>query len=259
MDAFGNVEAQVSALRASGDLATAFNRWKRQSDGLAGFDQAESLIRFLRDPKAVPRSRKDAALAALCLQAQGGDQRGAAFLLWLVLPGLLRVRRSLASRRILSPQDLDAELVAGAWEAATKIHVDTHDVAARLVNAARWRSLAAIRDALEAVKRCQPMGADLSELGEVEDDSEESENFLAEALREGVVSQEEVQLLLASRRTIGEVRKSLGLTVYAAQNRKRRARQRLIDWLAVNGFLHTSGSAPRPKLSPSFPTSPDKV
>jgi len=58
------------------------------------------------------------------------------------------------------------------------------------------------------------------------------EEVLSEAVRAGVISSEEAELFRATHGTIGKVRARMGFTVYGAQNRRRRARQRLLDWLA---------------------------
>jgi len=58
------------------------------------------------------------------------------------------------------------------------------------------------------------------------------EEVLSEAVRAGVISSEEAELFRATHGTIGKVRARMEVTVYGAQNRRRRARQRLLDWLA---------------------------
>src|SRR6266545_4123964 len=74
MDLLGRIEEEVTALRGSGALANAFRGWKEQGEGLRSFGDAESLITFLRDPRTGLTPRKDAALAALCVEASSGDQ-----------------------------------------------------------------------------------------------------------------------------------------------------------------------------------------
>jgi hypothetical protein len=97
MDPLEKVEGDLVALRRSGALDRALRRWQARREELRSFDDAEALIRFLRDPDLKPRRAKDPVLAALCMEATLGDQRAATLLLWLMLPGLLRVRRRLAS------------------------------------------------------------------------------------------------------------------------------------------------------------------
>ena len=58
------------------------------------------------------------------------------------------------------------------------------------------------------------------------------EAFLTEAMRAGVISSADAVLLRTTRETIGEVRERLGIKLAAAQQRRHRARGRLLDWLA---------------------------
>jgi hypothetical protein len=58
------------------------------------------------------------------------------------------------------------------------------------------------------------------------------EDVLSEAVREGVISSEEAELFRATHGTMGKVRARMGVTAYGAQNRRRRARRRVLDWLA---------------------------
>lgn len=210
-------------------LNEALRRWNARRQGLRPFGDADALITFLRDPKAGERSAKDAALAAVAMEATGGDQLAGTLLLWLVLPGLTRLRQRLGAWDAIPAEDLDAELVSGVWEAATEIHPGTSRVAARLVNRARWRALAAMRPAIDWEHRSEPLPAQVEDLSE---GSGSSDGLLAAALAQGVISEDEAELLLSSRRTIVEIRDRLGLTVYGAQNRRRRAKARLRAWLA---------------------------
>jgi hypothetical protein len=247
MDLLARLEEEITALRGSGALAAAFRTWKEQVEGLRSFRDAENLIAFLRDSKAGPRGRKDAALAALCVEASSGDQRAAPLLLWLLLPGLLRVRSGLDARDALGAQDLDAELVTGVWEAATKVRPETREVAARLVNHARWHALAAIRQAIDWARRFEPLGAEVADIPEPKVEPGELLDFLTEAVREGVISSTEVQLVLASRQTIREVGARLGITLCGAQNRRGRARKRFLTWVRV---LPDLSPVPRVATSP---------
>jgi hypothetical protein len=53
-------------------------------------------------------------------------------------------------------------------------------------------------------------------------------------VRAGVISTGEAELFRATHGAIGKVRARMRVSVYGAQNRRRRARQRLLDWLAVS-------------------------
>jgi len=230
VDLLQRVEGDHAALRRSGTLDEALRRWKTRRDALRSYADAEALIGFLRDPGAEPRVAKDSALAAISVEATHGDQMAATLLLWLMLPGLLRVRRRLVTWNALGREDLDAELLAGVWEAATAVGPATSNVAARLLNRARRRALTAVRRAADWTGRSEPLSTDMAE-PEYEH-AGGREEVLSEAVRAGVISSEEAELFRATHGTIGKVRARMGVTAYGAQNRRRRARQRLLDWLA---------------------------
>jgi hypothetical protein len=246
MDLLEKVEADLVALRRSGAIEEALRRWKSHRAELRSFASVEALIGFLRDPDVVPRRAKNPVLAALCLEAAGGDEDAATFLLWLMLPGLLRVRQRVSSGNALGREDLEAELIAGLWEAATTVEAKTANVAARLVDRARRRALAAVRQASDLAKRSLPFSTEIGEPPGLEDDT--GGGVLAEAVRAGVISEVEADLFRASRSNVAAVRARLGVTAYAAQNRRRRARRRLVRWL--------SDSAPVPPSSDSPGTPP---
>jgi hypothetical protein len=230
MDLLQRVEGDLAALQRSGELDEALRRWKTTRDALQSFADVEGLIGFLRDPGAEPRAAKDSALAAISVEATGGDQTAATLLLWLMLPGLLRARQRLVSWNALGREDLDAELLAGVWEAATAVGPSSTSVAARLVNRARRRAITAAKRAADWAGRSEPLSTEMAEPG-LEPGSDDPEDILTEAARAGVISTGEAELFRATHGTIGKVRARMGVTVYGAQNRRRRARRRLLDWL----------------------------
>ena len=231
MDLLQRVEGDHAALRRSGTLDEALRRWKTRRDALRSYADVEALIGFLRDPGAEPRAAKDSALATISVEATEGDQTAATLLLWLMLPGLLRVRQRLATWNALGREDLDAELLAGVWEAATAVGPATTSVAARLVNRARRRAMTAARRAADWAERSEPLSTEMGDPGP-EPGPDDSEDILVEAVRAGVISSEEAELFRATHGTIGKVRARLGVTVYGAQSRRRRARRRLLAWRA---------------------------
>jgi hypothetical protein len=244
MDLLARIEEEITTLRRSGALTAGFRMCKERGDGLRSFDEVETLIAFLRDSKAGPPQRKDAALAALCMEASSGDQRVATLLIWLLLPGLLRLRHDLAGGA-MAAQDLEAELVTGVWEAAVDVHPDSRKVAARLVNRARWRAIAAMREAIDWAGRFQQLGAEAADVPEPEVEPTVLREILTEAVWEGVVSSAEVELILASRFTLREVGDRLGLTFCAAQQRRGRAKRRLLAWVAESSRIPPQSLAPR--------------
>jgi len=231
MDLLGRVEGDLAALRRSGALDSALRRWQIRRQELSSFANAEALIGFLRDPDTEPREAKDQVLAALCMEAAGGDQSAGSLLLWLMLPGLLRVRRSLAAWKALGSEDLDAELLTGVWEAATAIGSATPNVAARLLDRARRRAFAAIRQAAEWAGRTEPLSGEVEESIGPKAVASDADDVLAEAVRAGVISAAEVDLFRASRGTVRELRSHLQLTESGLRSRRRRAKRRLLAWL----------------------------
>lgn len=233
MELIEKIEQDLKALRRAGELDGAFERWRAHREEVGSFSDADALIGFLRDPAARPRRMKDGALAALCAEATGGDETAATLLLWLMVPGLLVVRRRLDVRNRLDHDDLDAELLAGMWEAATAIGPATTNVALRLLARARRRALAAARRSARWSGWSEPLRPRDVERG-LEADPDVTNGVLSDAVRTGIICEEEAELFRATRGTIGEVRARLGLTVYGAQNRRRRARERLLEWLATS-------------------------
>jgi hypothetical protein len=231
VDLIRRIEGDLAALRRTGMLGEALRRWQARWHGLRPFADAEALIDFFRDPDSAPPRAKDSALAALCVEATHGDQAASTLLLWLMLPGLLRVRQRLAAWRALGRDDLDAELIAGVWEAAGAVGPASTGVAARMVNRARRRGHAAVRRATDWAGRCEPLSTEVSDGALVPGDVG-IEGILRDAVQAGVISVGEAELICTTRETIGEVRERLGVTLYAAQMRRHRARRRLLDWLA---------------------------
>jgi hypothetical protein len=225
------IEEDLRELRRAGTLDEALARWRARRSALRSFADAEALITFLRHPNPSPRAAKDSALAAVCVEATHGDRAASTLLLWLMLPGLLRVRQRLAAWNALAREDLDAEMIAGLWEAASAVAPDTTGVGARMVNRARRRAFGAVRRAANWAGRSAQLSTDISD-DAIAPGADGLEAFLTESVRAGVISSADAVLLRTTRETIGEVRERLGIKLAAAQQRRHRARQRLLDWLA---------------------------
>lgn len=225
------IEKDFMARRDAGALDAAWPRWLARRESLRRFADPEDLVAACRDRASHPWEEADAGLAALCLEARGGDETAASLLLWLVLPGLLRLRSRLARSVVLPPEDLDAELLAGIWEAASVVQASTRRVASRLLNTALWRALNTLREALRWAETATPLAPELEDRAEFTAPSPEPGDALAGAVREGAVSSDEMELLLTTRRTIGKIAAQLGISLSAAQGRRHRARERLLAWL----------------------------
>jgi hypothetical protein len=233
VDLLTKLEADVATRRASGALGEALRRWRTRHEGLRSFDQPDDLIRFVREPDDQRRESKDLVLAALATEGVNGDDDAALLLVWLMLPGLLLLRRRFAARDGLDGDDLDAELLAGLWESAARVRPATSYVAKRLLDAARRRAFAAIRHEEAWIGRIEPLQGDIEESAEGAD-AGETLDVLSEAVAEGIVSQADAELFRASHATIPRLRSRLGISESAARSRRLRAKRRLLDWLATS-------------------------
>jgi DNA-directed RNA polymerase specialized sigma24 family protein len=232
MDLFTRIEADVRARRESGALGAEFRRWREGREELRRFADVEELVTACRD--GTSRGAADLALRGLCAVAREGDQSAGSLLVWLLLPGLLSVRSGLRAEDALPREDLDAELVAGVWEAAASLVESDRHVARRLVNAARWRVLAAMRESIEWAERTENLDVEPADESGPAGWDGEAGDALAAAVREGVLSPEDAQLLVAARERIRALGEKLGLSLNGVQSRRFRARQRLRDWVETS-------------------------
>jgi hypothetical protein len=237
VDLLAKLEADVAERRASGALNKTLGRWRTHHEELTIFDDLEGLIGFIRNPDRERHGSKDFVLAALCVEGRGGDDDAALLLVWLMLPGLLLLRRRLATHGALNRDELDAELLAGVWESAARVRPATTYVAKRLLDGARRRVMAAIRREEDWTGRTEPLtpGREGSAMSGV--DSEGLHDFLAEGVGAGVISAVDAELLRASRAVIPTLRARLGISECAARSRRHRAKRRLLDWLATNSTM----------------------
>ncbi len=257
VDLLGKVEADLAARRTSGALEHALTRWQTRHEELAGYADPSCLIVFIREPDGERRESKDKALAGLCVECIGGDDEATLLLVWLMLPGLLLLRRRLRVRDGLDCDDLDAELLTGVWEAATRVRPETSYVAARLLDGARRRALAAIRREEDWTGRTEPLARDGegSRISEV--DSEGQHDLLAEAVGAGIISAAEAELLRASRAVMPTLRSRLAISESAARSRRLRAKRRLLAWLATSSAIPPRSALPgSPQGIPTGSTAP---
>jgi hypothetical protein len=241
VDSLSRLERDFRAWGPDG-CAAALRRWKGGHGALRPFRDPADLIGFLRGRGSELAAARDAAWAALCLEATAGDRDAALLLLWLLLPALYGARRKLARWEAVEPEDLDAELLAGLWQAAKEVQAETRDIAGRLVNRASWRALGAMREAIEWSRRALPLHPSVADR-EPGEPSGGAEAILGAALLDGVISEEEAVLVLTTRRTIRRVSALLGITVTAARQRRHRAGERLLAWLAPSQIPRTTSPA----------------
>jgi hypothetical protein len=248
VDLLARVEADLAARRTSGALAHALLRWQTHHEALTSFDDLDGLTDFIREPDVERRETKDRALAALCVEGIRGDDEATLLLVWLMLPGLLLLRRRLMARDGLDGDDLDAELLAGVWEATTRVCPGSRHVAARLLNGGRRRALAAIRREEDWTGRTELLLGEVETLVTSRVDSEGLHDVLAEAEGAGVISATDAELLRASRAVMPTLRSHLGMSESAARSRRLRAKRRLLAWLTTS-----SG------IKPTLPGSPQGI
>jgi hypothetical protein len=257
VDLLGKVEADLAARRTSGALEHALIRWQMRHEELTGFADLGGLIAFIREPDVERRESKDKALAALCVEGIGGDDEATLLLVWLMLPGLLLLRRRLMVRDGLDGDDLDAELLTGVWEAATRVRPETPHVAARLLDGARRRVLAAIQREEDWTRRTEPLARDGEGLAVSAVDSDGRHDLLAEAVGAGVISTGEAELLRASRVVMPTLRSRSGISESAARSRRLRAKRRLLGWLATSSAIPPRSALPgSPQGIPTGSTAP---
>ncbi len=237
VDLLAKLEADVAHRRASGALNKALRRWRTRHEELSVFDDPEGLIGFIRNPDRERHGSKDSVLAALCVEGTGGDDDAGLLLVWLMLPGLLLLRRRLATNGTVNRDELDTELLAGVWESAAKVRPATRYVAKRLLDGARRRAMAAIRREEDWTGRTEPLTPGMEGSALSSGDLEGPHDFLAEGVGAGVISAVEAELLRASRTLIPILRSRLGISESAARSRRLRAKRRLLDWLATNSTM----------------------
>ena len=201
------------------------------------YGHPDDLIRLARAHWESQES-KDVVLATLCAEGVGGDDDAAVLLMWLMLPSLFLVRRHLAARSEIAPDELDAELLAGLWEAAARVRPGAPYVAKRLTDGARHRAFAAIRREENWIGRMAPLGGEIEESRTLLTDAGEVPDVLAVAVGAGVISEADAELFRASRAAIPQLRSRLGISENAVRSRRLRARRRLLERLA--------GSSPAP-------------
>jgi DNA-directed RNA polymerase specialized sigma24 family protein len=233
MDLLAKVERDFIARRDSGALARAFPKWGARRESLRCFATIDALIGACRDEAGRSWDTADAVLSALCEEASSGEECAGILLLWLLLPGLLVGRARLSALGALSAEEVTSEMLAGIWEEATRVSAPASRVAARLLNSARWRALAAVRESLDWDGRKERLVGDLGDWTRSSEEEllENQHDGLTGAVREGVLSKEQAELVRAGRRTIREISERLGISLSAAQKRRLRARARLLRWV----------------------------
>jgi hypothetical protein len=254
VDLLTRFDEEVATRRASGAWVDALRRWRTHHEYLRSFQHPDDLIRLARAVHDERREWKDQVLAAICIESVDGDDDAAVLLVWLMLPSLFLVRRSLAARSALDADELDAELLAGLWEAAARVRPGAPYVAKRLVDGARHRGFAAIRREEDWTGRIAPLQGEIGESQTVSADDGDGRDVLSEGVAAGVISEIEADLFRASRAAAPRLWSHLGISESAARSRRLRAKRRLLDWLASSSPARSDTPASSPQEVPTDST-----
>lgn len=256
MEIASRVKTSFEACRRSGRLGDAFARWRDRHPALGDLQSIDDLVQLCRDAPSELYPAKNDALRAVCLEAANGDESASLFLLWIMIPALLAEWKSISRQQVLAPDDVEAELLAGFWEALKWVGPESRKVALRLVHGARRRALAALKReaAWKSVAEPIPEEEPLDSSAWTPD----PEDFLADAEREGIVSALDVELLLAPPDGFRRIASREGLTLNAAQIRARKARDRIAAYL--DGDDPSSRRLPPEGITkfPQIPTDADR-
>lgn len=218
----------------------ALRRWQPRHEALGNFLGLDALVAVCRDRYGSGRI-KDDVLIALCDEAiahpddqdSKADPDAALVLCWLHLPGLWEIVRELGRWNALASEDLEAELLAGFWEAASEIGAETRKVSARLVNRARWRGLAACRVAIGWETRAELLEPTSAARLLPSSLSWNAAKVIVEAVRRKILTSHEARLVLAPHRDLRAVAEEQGLAPHDAYERRYRLRRRLRAWVAT--------------------------
>lgn len=155
-------------------------------------------------------------------------------LFWIFLPALWKVVEQAERATDFDPDDLQAEVLDGFWEAAIKNRASSKKLSGRLVNAARHQVWRAIR------KQAREAHASLDTIEEEEEpdrpDPEWADPWLlvCYAQLRGEINETEAEILFWTRfqdEPVGKVAEALGLSYWATHSQLRRTQEKLVHWL----------------------------
>ncbi|MDF2271857.1 hypothetical protein P2Q00_41485 [Streptomyces coacervatus] len=189
-----------------------------------------------------PRRTRDAVWAHLvqCAREEGASWTMAC--VGMALPALAGICRWLAARYPGDPYDVHAEVLAGFLEGLATVDVERPRVLVRLRWAAYRRGFAALSEALRAPVPVSPRFCSAPP----QRPWGHPDLVLARAVREGVLSRTEADLIGATRldgQAVTDWAASHRTTAPAAYKARRRAEYRLVAFL--RGRTRTEGQAAR--------------
>jgi hypothetical protein len=238
MELFTAIHTTFEARLASPRLLARFADWVLLHEALDAIGDLEKLVEDARGGSRLDVAI-DRALGALCIQAAAGGPEGradddaACLLLALLLEPLVRRSKDRDIAGILDAEDVQAELVAGVWEAIVSVPPNCSNISNLLINAGRRRVRAAAKREFDHHLHRRRLGnaaAELSEPGT----GDCPEQVIGLARDQGVLNPVEADLIVATRLEPAEppeIASLLGLSEKAAFLRRDRGEARLLAWL----------------------------
>lgn len=224
-------ERRFDQLRSIGRLETALIRWRERQEFLMTFSDSESLISTFRSRRDESRLLKHLGLLAICIEAREGDEDAFLLLVGLYLPTFRRLRRDIGVC-LLEEEDLEAEMLAGFWEALSDARSLARNPASALFHGPQHRAWKAVAQA----------GHRRRWIDELEDgpclespDDREAIRLVEQAVEAGVLEGNEAALILATRvsqEPVAELAQDSGERRDSLSRRRKRAERRLAEWLA---------------------------
>jgi hypothetical protein len=239
MRLLATIENAFQTRRSSARLASAFELWKKPADTpLARFEDLEELISwYRREAEPADEAETTPVLTTLCKLAGGGDQDAALLLLWLLLPLLWWASSDPDYVSALTPDEIDAELVVGMWEAVVGVARQGSDspkkeIVSELLDAGRRRALAAAQQS----RQWELHREELTELTPSPvAGSANAARLIEQARDNGVITDVEADLIVwtrLSRLPLAEAGAAQNLKADTARKRRNRAEARLLAWIA---------------------------
>lgn len=224
-------ERRFDQLRSTGRLQSAFTRWRERQEFLMTFSDSESLISTFRSRQDESRLLKHLGLLAICFEAREGDEDAFLLLVGLYLPTFRRLRREIGPC-LLEEEDLEAEMIAGFWEALSDARSLARNSAAALFHGPQHRAWKAVAQAGQKRKWTDEM-----EDGSCQEsaDGRDAIRLVEEAVEAGVLEGSEAALILATRlgkEPVAELAEASGERRDSLSRRRKRAERRLAEWLA---------------------------
>lgn len=154
MGALSEMQARFDEERDSSRFAEAWQDLKERQPSLRRFPEPENLRDFCRD-SSIPYEEQNPVVVVLCREAREEAKARAKsrfatnLLTWIFLPALWKVAEQAESIEILSPGEIEAEVLSGFWERAISEHASSEGLSGRLVNAGRHQVWRVIRSRLK--------------------------------------------------------------------------------------------------------------